>query len=314
MKFPIRAALALILMLAASAPAAVDLRDPFTRLIDEGIAAYREGDNARALAAFRDAAHLRPESFEATINRGLAHARLGEHDAAIQQFQKATDLAGDDARRRGWAHYNRGRAHFERVEQGAEALFTGMPDAPSPDKLLAEALESLDAFDQAVAADPDNDAAQHNRIQAQHVVRELAQLQQPPSEQQGEPDQSDEQSEQEQSESPPEGNEQQAGEDEQEQSDSRDAPGESEQPESSGQSDSRDDSGQNQPQDESGQSDTPESPEQQQEQESPASQSDAQPSDQMSEREARALLNLLGNEQLLQLRLPGMHLDPEKDW
>src|SRR5690606_25147471 len=99
MNRPLLAAfLALATLLATNAPA-VGLRDEFSRLMEQGVAAYDAGDHEKALASFLDAEMLKPESYEAAMNAGLAFARLGDLQPAVSRFRKAEELAAQDPQR-----------------------------------------------------------------------------------------------------------------------------------------------------------------------------------------------------------------------
>ena len=184
------AARALLLALALLAPAAaihaVDLRDPFTRAVEDGNAAYESGQFDKALSLYNDALLQRPVSFEARMNRGLANGQLGNFEEALGDFKRAAELAGKDDVRRADAAYNEGRARL-----GAANLLSGLfedlpvpPDGADPDAAIREALAALRSFDQAMALRPNFEEAAHNRSQAQHLIQALARRQ-PPPEQQG---------------------------------------------------------------------------------------------------------------------------------
>lgn len=345
MKRPIM--LLCFLAMAFSVPA-IDVRDEFTRRMDEGIAAYESGDYETALEAFTDARVLRPESGEARMNIGLAQARLGEYEEALEAFEAVAEQTGGKPERRANALYNRGRTLFDIVREEAQS------EQPDRDSLVQRGLESLRTFEQALELQPGHEEAEFNRAQVQNFLEQLAlQVVPPPQSGQGEQEE-DDQEEQDQQ------NQQQEQQSRSDQQDQNESPQERQQSGDQSQEDeSGDQSGENQSEDQqqpTGQKDQGKQQqdqqqgdrsEERQEQEEESGEQDAEQQQQqnqheqqgeqgdegqrgsaaaeqreeregrMSEKQARALLNLLGNENVLKLIMPtgkGQTEPPEKEW
>lgn len=192
MRKAIRAALVCALLAGAAAPAgAVDLLGPFGRAMERGIEAHDAGDYAGAAAAFSDALLERPGSYEALMNRGLALGRAGDARRARIDFQAAVGASGDDLGRRAAALYNLGRLEFDTALAQAQAAFEDQenPDSELIEQALANAIASFRSQSEALSLAPGFEDARANRAQAQHLIELLARREPPPEDMT--PDQSD---------------------------------------------------------------------------------------------------------------------------
>lgn len=325
-------------MMLAAPLHAIDLGVDFTRKMNEGIAAYESGEFDAAQLAFQDALLMRPQSIEAKMNLGLARARLGQPLEATMTFSEIVEMSPANRERLAQAYYNRGRSQYDAAQAALEA------EEPDPRQALAHALDSLRSFDQATSVQPQMNQALYNRAQAQHLVeRRIARQMQMQQQQQ-------QRSEGREGDDPHESDmsgEQSASEDQQRDSDESDPGGQQEQQDQPPQpdpGDSQQDSDQQQPGEddpadeqtarpnESTQQDEQSSSEQQQgrpdgsqddsesQQQSPQDgdqtemgMSEVEPRDGMSPEEARNLLNILGNQQILRFRTPNRG-ERDKTW
>lgn len=84
---------------ATSAPAAISTatHGPAAAALTRGDAAFEQGDNAAAIAAYSDAIALNPNLAEAYNNRGLAYYRLNNAAAALADYNRALRLRPDYA-------------------------------------------------------------------------------------------------------------------------------------------------------------------------------------------------------------------------
>lgn len=309
-------ALALLLATALVAPAAaVDIRDAFTRRMDEGIAAYDQGDFDAARRAFQDARVMRPDSAEAELNLGLTHARLGDWEQAEHIFSRLSE----SGRMVPEAHYNRGRALFDSARAAWES---GEGD---PERIIPQLIESIDHFNAALEArEGDFSEAEFNRWQAAHLLYDVAMTDPPPPQ----PEDQDTQDSQ-----PPgeEGDEEESSEvpEAPGEGDSPDDPGEDDQGVEPEEGDDEDDAtgevdADAPPEDGDPEDGDPEEGEEEQdaspdddegegdEQELPAAPAEPDLSD-LSPEEARDLLNLLGDDDVLRRRAPS-HREAERPW
>lgn len=324
-------------MMLAAPLHAIDLGVDFTRKMNEGIAAYESGEFDAAQLAFQDALLMRPQSIEAKMNLGLARARLGQPLEATMTFSEIVEMSPANRERLAQAYYNRGRSQYDAAQAALEA------EEPDPRQALAHALDSLRSFDQATSVQPQMNQALYNRAQAQHLVERIARQMQMQQQQQ-------QRSEGREGDDPHESDmsgEQSASEDQQRDSDESDPGGQQEQQDQPPQpdpGDSQQDSDQQQPGEddpadeqtarpnESTQQDEQSSSEQQQgrpdgsqddsesQQQSPQDgdqtemgMSEVEPRDGMSPEEARNLLNILGNQQILRFRTPNRG-ERDKTW
>jgi Ca-activated chloride channel homolog len=295
---------------------AIDLRVPFDRLMDEGMEAYNNGQYDSAATAFRDARLIRPESPEATLNLGLAEAKRGNLQTARDLFRQSQQYMTPEDSRRADALYNEGTTL---LQEGENALQDEETASQAPEKLI----EAISKFGEVLKTNPQYEGAIHNRLAAQNLLAQMEPPPPPPPPQPGENDEEegegDQQSDESTSES--EGGENDPSEDQQQNSDS----------------DQQQDGDQDQPQDPSQQQDgEPESDQQdQQPDQQPPSEPDATPPDderqvegqqattlpderpeEMTPEEARQLLNLLGNRELMIFRQSRQRADPPggRDW
>jgi tetratricopeptide (TPR) repeat protein len=118
-------------------------------LVTEGNQFLAGGDTDGAISRFGEAQSLRPNSPEVDLDLGLAHYRKGEHDRAAEYFTSAA--AKDGGRLASVARYNLGNA---RVRQGR-------PD------------DALEAYREALKADPGNDDARFNYELLERYLTEM---------------------------------------------------------------------------------------------------------------------------------------------
>jgi tetratricopeptide (TPR) repeat protein len=67
------------------------------QLFHQAIAAQQRGDDATAIAKYRELVQLRPEVVEVRANLGAALAHAGRYDEAIEQYQVALAKLPDNA-------------------------------------------------------------------------------------------------------------------------------------------------------------------------------------------------------------------------
>ncbi|MBI5154662.1 tetratricopeptide repeat protein [Candidatus Poribacteria bacterium] len=330
--------LALIALMAAASHAVfaggLDLRDRYTRVMDEGAEAYAGGQFEDACKDFSDALIAKPGTPEAAFNQGLALARQGKFSDAAAAFGRVLQLVPEDGNLRSRAWYNRGLAQLRAAERLMQPEEAGKQ--PDQEAVIESALQSLDSFGRAVQADPGFADAAHNRAQVQHFLSELP-LQQPPPQQGGgegedqqQPqDQGDQQEDQNQSGDQQQDNQQQqqqGGEgeqsrDQQQQGKQEDNKQEQQESQDSGQSEAESESRGDQQEEQQGEGEQQEKESEQDEKEQKEGaggeqkEEPQQAAEQMSEQEARNLLNLLGNRPTLIMRQGNHRPDPKrKDW
>lgn len=266
----------------------------------------RRGNEAFSLEEFesasefyRDAQILHPQGPVSALNLGISEAKQGNTDRALNALSRALQLSGEDATLRSRALYNLGVAHLENA--------IALKDDKKREAAVEQAIAALDAFDETLRLEPDNEEARFNREQVRHLLNFIAEPP-PPQEQQqqqqgesggeGQPQQQDSEQEQEQQQDEQQQQQQQQQEsgDQQEQQQPEEQEGDQEQQ-------------QQQPQD---------GEEEQGSEEEQRPGGEAQPQEQrLSPEEARQLLNLLGDMENIVLQKrhdPRTRPTPEKNW
>ena len=113
----------------------------------------QQGQNKKAIDAYRQALQLSPDSLEALNEMGLTHIHIGEQNEAIVAFDLAISISDLDPR----AHSNKAEAYLTLglFEESLKAAEEGLSYAPESAELWskkARALESLLRIDEAVEA------------------------------------------------------------------------------------------------------------------------------------------------------------------
>jgi len=313
------AILALALLAAPAVAPAISLQDSFTQTMERGLSLYEQGEYTAARRAFQDARLLRPESNEARMNLGLAFSREGDVRSARGVFEELTRSASASDELRAQALYNLGTLALLEAEIILDDPSGDVTDAIPP------LLDSIMRFNRALEINPDYESARFNRAQAQHFLQEISELIPPPMDAEQEFEQ----------ESDPDA-EPEEGEDEQEQESSGEEEGEDESDQQPGDEGEEEESDQQQGESDSQEGDDSEDqrqqgempPDDQEDQsEADADESEGQPEgdgeagederdmegamsdppvdfeeeDGLTEEEANALLNLLGDDNLLPL-------------
>lgn len=299
----------------------VEKKLPFTwgndvpAYVDRGASAYEGGDFSVAEEDFRNAQLLRPDLAEPIFNLGLAAARQNEPQTAIDHFNRALDLARDNDALRAEALYNRGIVQFDQ----ARAALDG--EKPNRAGAIQNAISALDSFRQAQTVAPDFSDAELNRQLVQQFLREIP-LPPPQQEQQQQQD-GDENDQQEQQENQQQ-QQQPQPQDPQENQDPQNSPNQNDPQQNPDGGQNQDPQEQRDPQQQENEQqqeaqDKPEEAEGQPEEEE--QQQGEQPqsgqAQQMSPEDAKRLLNLLGNKDMISLSLGRNRAnkpDPEKDW
>ncbi|MCC6547081.1 tetratricopeptide repeat protein [Candidatus Sumerlaeota bacterium] len=286
---------------------------------------------------YREAQTRNPDAAAAAFNIGLSEARQGNHDGAAAEFNRALNLAGTDAHLRAKTLYNLGSTHLNdalkllnpQPAQGQQAAPQNLSQKDREAAIQA-ALSSIDAYNGALKLAPNDEAAKFNKAQAQHLLEFAAQP--PPKqqdEQQNQQNQDPNQQEQ-QNQDQNKGDQPQEPkpkpEDPQDQKDQQQPkPDQNDQnqkqQDASQDPNKKDDSQQGNQQDEQnkqnqGQQDKKEPQPQPEDQQPNGANSQDKPAE-LSEEQARELLNLLGDQQNIVLRKGGHPYnrpDPKKDW
>lgn len=275
-------------------------------LLRRGNEDYKGLKFEEAETQYRDAQVRNPEQAASAFNLGLARAQRKEFGPAINAFNDALNLAGEDASLRSRSLYNMGAAHL----QAAVELETGKkrPEA------IEQAIASIDALNGTLRLDPANADAKHNKEQAQRLLSYFAQPPPPPQQQQDsqEGDQPQDQQQQpqdgEQQQQQPQDQDQQQEQQQQEQQQQQGEPNEKDQQE-----------GQENPQPQEPKPEEGGTPEEKKEEDSEEKGNKEQPTQprELTPQEAERLLNLLGDVQNLPLRKNRSSFtrpEPEKDW
>ena len=310
-------------------------------MIRRGNQEYKGEEFKNAEDFYRDAQLKNPEQAEAAFNIGLSEAKQGNNQGAASEFNRALNLAGADAALRAKTLYNLGSAHLNDAlkllqPEGKD----GAPSAPgelSPkvrEEVVHSALSSIEAYNGALKLNPNDSAAKFNKAQAQHLLQFASQPppknenQQQQNQQNQEQNQKDQQQQQNQQQNQQDQNKQdqqpqqpqpkpqdpkENNKDQQQQPQPDKNDKNEEQKQDAGRDEQKkDDSNQGNQQDENKPADQkPQDGDQQQ-----GGASEQKPMD-MTEDQARELLNLLGDQQNIVLRKgshPYNRNEPKKDW
>ena len=117
-RFGVRA-LALVLLLAASAAQARSIGDRAVSRNEAARALYEAGRYEEALQMYKEALVERPESARLHLNVGDAQFRLGDFERALREFERVA--AADDPALSASGHYNKGNTHFQLQDYPAAA-------------------------------------------------------------------------------------------------------------------------------------------------------------------------------------------------
>lgn len=190
-----------LLFLAGSAPAQVDLRDPFDARMQAGAEAYAKQDYEAAARHFGDARLIRPDSPEAAMNQGLALARQEEFDEALETLGDAETLGRGREEFAPLPQFNEGVAHLRRAESLLKAAEEDPKQATKESR--AQTIDSLigaiDAFADVDAPGQLGDAARVGRALAQSKLAAISRpAPTPPPDQQPSDEQNKDQQQQDQ--------------------------------------------------------------------------------------------------------------------
>ncbi len=261
---------------------------------------------------YRDALFEDPSQAVAAFNLGLAKAKKGEHDSAVSFYEEAMSLAGADADLRSKAIYNTG---VSRLEQALEAF-----DNDERESGIRQAIDALDAFEKTLDLDPSNDNARINREEIQKVLQKYTQTP-PPQQQQQQQQQGDSESDQQQQQQQQDQQDQQ----QQQQQEQEQEQEEQEQEQQQDQQEQEQNESEQQQEQENQEQQEGQQPQDQQQEGNPQDQenqqqgqgSQAQEAEELTEEEARELLNMLGDLENIILQKRHNRIsqpDPEKDW
>lgn len=261
---------------------------------------YLEENFEDAERYYRDAQLDAPRDAVSSFNLGLSQARQDRLSEAISSFNRSLSLSGGDEGLEADAHYNLGLTHLQRA--------IGHEEEQDREAAIDAALDALDSFNESLRLNPEDEDARANRRTTQRFLDYFSMPpEQMPQEQQGES-----------------GDEGEPGDDQQE--------GEAQPQEDEGQQDQQDGDPSDEqqempaPPDPMEGEDSPDSGDDEQDAESPEEQDSAgeeemespstpDPED-LTEEQARRLLNMLGDPENVNLR-KGSRLttpDPEKPW
>jgi len=278
-------------------------------LIERGNNMYSEKVYEQAEENYRAAEFRKPEDPVAALNLGLALAQQGENETAARYFDKALNRAGENAQLREKALYNYGRTKLDL----AMSMVEQQQQQVNEEALMSNALDALDAFNETLRLNPNNSDAQRNKTIVQNLIRRQSEPpppeQQQQQQQQGESGEQQQQQQQGQQGEQDQQQEQQQGEQEQEPQEGQ------QQEEQQGQQNQQQQQGQDQQQGQ--QQQEPEQGEEQEEQQGGQQPQQQQRPPELSEEQARQLLNLLGDDKNIILRkgqISPNRPKPEKDW
>lgn len=179
-------ATSLWMSLALLSPPSMASAGPAEAEARRGVELYSQDRLDEAVEAFKKAGELDPESAAIQYNLGTALATRGEFDQASEALVRALNFGEAPSRRD--AFFNLGFSHVLEA-QGSEA---GPPDPPSALKSLRQGLE---AFREAIVADPTDREAKHNFQLTRRLIRRIEEMMQNQQQQGGESDEDGEQQE-----------------------------------------------------------------------------------------------------------------------
>lgn len=169
--------------------------DEIIEKAQEGGKAYGRGDFETALNAYKQAAIDAPERADLQYNVGTTLLRLGQTEDAVRELERAAAKAVDAPLLQRDAHYNRGNTHMN-----AEDYST-----------------AVDAFQQALDVDPEDDDALHNLELALRKLQEQQQQQQDQQQQEQDQEENEEENQEKQQQEQQQEDEDQQDEEQQEQ-------------------------------------------------------------------------------------------------
>ena len=275
-----------------------------------------KGEDFRAAEDYYRGAQLKnPGEAVAAFNIGLAEAKQGNHESAASEFNRALNLAGPDTGFRAKTQYNLGLSH---LQQAMDVLSPkdkkNAPSSPSKksrEQAIGQALQAIDAFDATLNLEPGNQDAAVNKAKTQHLLQFAATpppQQSQPNQDNGEGSEGNGESQNQQSDQQKPQDKQQQQEQSSQQDEQQQDKGEQEQQQAG--------EGQDQKQDQQAGQGEQEKQEEQEAQDGKARQADKKEAE-MTEEQARELLNILGDQQnvvLRKSRYPLTRPEPKKDW
>lgn len=113
----------------------------------------QQGQNKKAIEAYRSALQLNPDDLDALNEMGLTHIHIGEQNEAMVAFDLAISISETDPR----AHSNKAEAYltlgsFEEANKVADEGLQHVPENADLWEKKARALESLLRIDEAIKA------------------------------------------------------------------------------------------------------------------------------------------------------------------
>ena len=144
--------------------------------VRRGNKAYENEKYVDAEVDYRKGLEQNNKSFSATFNLGNALYRQQKYPEAIEQFQAAAHLAGDDKQRVASAYHNIGNALLQSGEYA----------------------KSIEAYKQALRRNPTDDETRYNLVYAQQMLQQQQQQQQNQQDQQQQEQQDQQQQDQQQ--------------------------------------------------------------------------------------------------------------------
>lgn len=152
--------------------------------VRRGNKSYENEKYVDAEVDYRKGLEQNNKSFSATFNLGNALYRQQKYPEAIEQFQAAAHLAGDDKQRVASAYHNIGNALLQSGEYA----------------------KSIEAYKQALRRNPTDDETRYNLVYAQQMLQQQQQQQQNQQDQQQ--DQQQQNQDQQQNQQEPQDNQQ----------------------------------------------------------------------------------------------------------
>lgn len=160
---------------------------------------YAEERYSEAIEAYRHALQLAPTSPVVQYNLGTALARSGQNEDGVQALAQSTQSAAEAVRKRD-AWFNLGVAQAEPAEpEGIGAVLGQMnPMDGDPQKQIERLSEAVNAFRQAILADPEDIEAKYNYELTHERLEQLKQQQEQQQSSDDNKDQQDEKGDQDQ--------------------------------------------------------------------------------------------------------------------